>query len=65
MKDLNIDDINTWPELKPVDLADMPALNAVYENAREEHNAKTRTTGQYDEFSTLKHINPELAGRVW
>ena len=36
MKDLNIDDINTWPELKPVDLADLPAINFIYANAAEE-----------------------------
>lgn len=64
MKDLNIDDINTWPELKPMSLEDLPAINAVYANAAEEQKAKLGT-GKYNEFSILAYINPELVGNVW
>ena len=63
MKDLNIDDINTWPELKPMSLEDLPPLDPQYANYAEELAAQD--TGKYDEFAILPHINPELAGRVW
>ena len=73
MKDLDINDVSTWPELvdhepkaseiKPLELEDLPALNPAYANYAEELAAQD--TGKYDEFATLPHINPELAGRVW
>lgn len=74
MKTLDINDVSTWPELvdhepkvpeiKPLELEDLPALNPAYANYAEEL-ATTQGTNEYDEFATLPHINPELVGRVW
>ena len=73
MKDLDIINVETWPEiidhepkapvLKPLELENLPPLDPQYGNYAEELAAQD--TGEYDEFATLPHINPELAGRVW
>ena len=73
MKDLDINDLSIWPELvdhepkapviKPLELEDLPPLDPRFANYAEELAAQD--TGKYDEFATLPHINPELAGRVW
>ena len=74
MKDLDINNVETWPEIidhepkvpviKPLELEDLPSLDPQYANYAEEL-AATQDIGKYDEFATLPHINPELAGRVW
>lgn len=73
MKDLDINNVETWPEIidhepkapviKPLELEDLPPLDPLFANYAEELAAQD--TGKYDEFATLPHINPELAGRVW
>lgn len=73
MKTLDINDVSTWPEIvdhepktpviKPLELEDLPPLDPRFANYAEELAAQDN--GKYEEFSTLKHINPELAGRAW
>lgn len=50
--------------IKPLDLANLPALDSAYENAAEEQKAKMSSTNK-DDYNTVKHIPAELAGNVW
>ena len=56
-------DINTQA-IKPLDLANLPALDSVYENAAEEQKAKMSSANK-DDYNTVKYIPAELAGNVW